>query len=172
MALQEMAPIALRPHRAWLIVLAAAALLAAGGCGHRRQSLRPIYTSPSTVSAPCTNCGSASSAVVSPAPVGSSSRPLTSEPTIDEPATSGSTESTVPSLGSPTGSTRSSQRDGLAEPAPKATIGSEPDLDMLPAQSVKPRKLAQSVILVPRGRQAGPPGAGLELARFDLEHRR
>jgi hypothetical protein len=136
MALQEMAPIALRPNRAWLFALAAAALFAVGGCGHRRQSMRPVYAAPSTVAAPCTNCGTGSGAVVSPAP-GGSSRPLMSEPTIDEPAASGSTDSTVPSLGSPTGSTRSSN---LPEPAPKATIGSEPDLDMLPAQSVKPRK--------------------------------
>jgi hypothetical protein len=139
MALQELAPIALRARRAMRIAPAVAALVAAGGCHHNRQSLRPVYTAPSTVSAPCTNCGSASSAVVSPAPIGSTSRPLSSEPTIDEPAPSGSTESTVPSLGSPAGSARSSQREALPEPAPKATIGSEPDLDMLPAQSVKPR---------------------------------
>jgi hypothetical protein len=139
MALQELAPIALRPRWAPLIAPAAAALLAAGGCHHNRQSLRPVYAAPAAVSAPCTNCGSASSAVVSPAPAGSTSRPLSSEPTIDEPAPSGTTESTVPSLGSPAGSARSSQREALPEPAPKATIGSEPDLDMLPAQSVKPR---------------------------------
>jgi hypothetical protein len=139
MALQELAPIALRPRWALLITPAVAALLAAGGCNHNRQSLRPVYAAPAAVAAPCTNCGSASSAVVSPAPAGSTSRPLMSEPTIDEPAASGSTESTVPSLGSPAGSARSSQRGALPEPAPKATIGSEPDLDMLPAQSVKPR---------------------------------
>src|SRR4051794_17846261 len=144
MALQEMAPIALRPERAWQIALAAAALLAADGCGHRRQSLRPIYTSPSTVSAPCTNCGSASGAVASPPPAGSTCRPLMAEPTVHDPARSGSTEPTAPGLGSPTGSTRPSQRGSLPEPAPNATIGSEPDLDMLPAQTVKPRSSTSS----------------------------
>ena len=72
-----------------------------------------------------------------PAGTGASSRSLSSEPAIDEPA--GASESTVPSLGSPAGSTRSSQRNALPEPAPKASIGGEPDLDMIPSQSVKPR---------------------------------
>jgi hypothetical protein len=159
MALQEMAPIALRPNRAWLIALAAAALLATGGCGHRRQSLRPVYTSPSTVSAPCTNCGSASSAVVSPAPAGSS-RSLMSEPTIDEPSAAGTTESTVPSLDSPAGSNRSSQRGALPEPAPKASIGAEPDLDMLPAQSVKPRDSRSPSSTTPSGKAPALQGPG------------
>src|SRR5262245_27178029 len=101
MALQELAPIALRPRWALLFAPAVAVLIAVGACNHNRQSLRPVYRAPSTVSAPCTNCGSASSAVVSPAPPGATSRPLVAEPTIEEPATSGATESTVPSLGSP-----------------------------------------------------------------------
>lgn len=146
MALREMAPILLRPRRVSLAVAAALTLLAAAGCnGHRRASMRPIYTSPSasTVSAPCTNCGSGSGSgpVINEAPLpagsGTSSRTLPSEPAIEEPA--GASESTVPSLGSPAGSPRSSQRNALPEPAPKASIGNEPDLDMIPSQSVKPR---------------------------------
>jgi N-acetylmuramoyl-L-alanine amidase len=146
MALKVMALIPLRPRRASVIAAAALTLLAVAGCsGHRRTSLRPIYTSPatSTGSAPCTNCGSGSGSATiingSPLPAGAGapSRTLSSEPTIDE--TAGDTDSTVPSLGSPAGSSRSSQRNALPEPAPKASIGSEPDLDMIPSQSVKPR---------------------------------
>lgn len=167
MALQHLAPIALRPRRAWLIALAAAALLAAGGCGHRRQSMRPVFRSPAAVAAPCTNCGSSSSTVISPITGGSSSRSLSSEPIIDSDATSGASESTVPSLSSPTGSSRSSQRDALPEPAPKASIGAEPDLDMLPAQTVKPRSSRGSTSSSPttgnkpllQGPGSGPPAS-------------
>ena len=71
---------------------------------------------------------------------------LSSEPAIDEPA--GSTESTVPSLGSPAGSARSSQRNVLPEQAPKAVIGDEPDIDMIPSQSTRPPESTR-----PRGSQ-------------------
>ena len=129
-----------RPRRACLIALAAALLLATGGCGehHRRTSLRPVYRTPAAVAAPCTNCGSGSSAVVGQPVPGSSSRTLSSEPTMD--GSSGSaTESTVPQLEQPTSGTRSTGRGYLSEPAPKATIGDDPSLDAQPSQSVKPR---------------------------------
>ncbi len=139
MALKSMAQIAVRPRRAWLIATLAPALLATAGCSHhRRDSLRPVYGMPATA-APCTNCGSAagSSTIVTEPPAGATPRALSSEPAIDvPPATS---ESTVPSLGSPAGSTRSSQRSALPERAPKAVIGNEPDLDMIPSQSIRPR---------------------------------
>lgn len=140
MALKSMARIALRPP--WLIAIVALALLATAGCaGHRRASLRPVYSMPAAASAPCTNCGSGSSAIVTEPAAGAGSgaapRPLSSEPAIDEPASS--TESTVPSLGSPAGSARSSQRNVLPERAPKAVIGDEPDIDMIPSQSTRPR---------------------------------
>jgi N-acetylmuramoyl-L-alanine amidase len=144
MALKYNARIALRPRRAWLIAIVALALLAAAGCGyHRRDSLRPVYSMPAAASAPCTNCGpgSGSSAVVTEpaagAGPGAAPRALSSEPAIDEPAAA--TESTVPSLSSPAGSARSSQRNVLPERAPKAVIGDEPDIDMIPSQSTRPR---------------------------------
>src|SRR5262249_49270762 len=87
---------------------------------------------PAAVSPPCTNCGPGSGAIVN-TPAGSSSRVLSSDTAAEEP--SGTVESTVPPLSPPAGSTRSS----VPEPAPKATIGEEPDIDMVPSQSVKPR---------------------------------
>ncbi len=144
MALKSMARIALRPRRAWLIAIVALALLGAAGCGgYHRDSLRPVYSMPAAASAPCTNCGSGcgSSAVVTEPAAGAgpaaAPRALSSEPPIDEPAAS--TGSTVPSLGSPAGSDRSSQRNVLPERAPKAGIGDEPDIDMIPPQSTRPR---------------------------------
>jgi hypothetical protein len=129
-----------RPRRAWLIVLAAALLLATGGCGehHRRESLRPIFRRPSVVAAPCTNCGPGSSAVVGQPIPGSPSRSLSSEPPIDG-SSGGATESTVPQLEQPTSGTRSNGRSYLSEPAPKATIGDDPNIELQPSQSGKPR---------------------------------
>jgi len=144
MPLKNVARIALRPRRAWLIAIVALALLAAAGCnGHRRDSLRPVYSMPAAASAPCTNCGSGSgaSAIVTEPAAGAgpatAPRALSSEPPIDEPAAA--TESTVPPLGAPAGSARSSQRNVLPERAPKAVIGDEPDIDMIPSQSTRPR---------------------------------
>ncbi len=135
-------PVRAAPRPACLVATLALALLAIAGCSHhRRESLRPVYTMPQATAAPCTNCGSGAGTVITQpaagAGVGTSTRSLSSEPTIDEPAAS--TESTVPSLGSPTGSTRSSQRNALPERAPKAVIGDDPDADLLPSQSVRPR---------------------------------
>ena len=143
MALKFIARIALRPRRAWLIASVALALLATAGCGSHRDSLRPVYSMPAAASAPCTNCGSGagSSAIVTEpaagAGTGAAPRALSSEPAIEEQA--GSTDSTVPSPGSPAGSARSSQRNVLPERAPNAVIGDEPDIDMIPSQSTRPR---------------------------------
>lgn len=157
MALRKSAPIALRPHRAWRLAITVAPLLVAAGCGslHRRSSLRPVYTAPAAVAAPCRNCGSgsASGAVLGPPAVGApAGRSLSSEPVIEEPA--GSIDSTVPSLDAPTGASRSQsspRRNGGtgSERAPSASIGDEPGLDMLPSQSVKPRS--------PRGSSSSAP---------------
>ena len=144
MALKQLALIAPRPRRAWWITASLCGVIALAGCGaHRRESLRPIYSSRATVSAPCTNCGPGGGAVVgSPAAGGGSSRALSSEPVIESP--SGTTESTVPALEAPGGSARSTPRSSLPEEAPKASIGEEPTLDMIPSQSVKPGKSAPS----------------------------
>ena len=66
MALNKLAPTLLRPRRAVLVAGVALTLLAVAGCGgHKRTSLRPVYTSPmtSTVAAPCTNCGKGAGSV-------------------------------------------------------------------------------------------------------------
>ena len=58
MALLRLAAIALRPRPSWRIALTMIAAVMLAGCGHSRQSYRPVYTTPAPVSAPCTNCGS------------------------------------------------------------------------------------------------------------------
>jgi hypothetical protein len=136
MARRESATVAARPHRAWLAAIAALALLAAGGCEHhRRQTLRPVYRAPAAVSAPCTNCGTGSGAIVTTPGAVSTPRALSSEPAIDESAPAGGTESSVPSLGPTSGSARNSLRSPLPEQPPKASIGSDPSLDDLPSKS-------------------------------------
>ena len=142
MALKSLARIALRPRRAWPVSAFLLALLATAGCSHhRRETLRPVYTMPQATAAPCTNCGSGSGTIVTePAAgaAGTAPRVLSSEPPINGPVNG--TESSVPSLGSPTsGSSRSSQRSALPEQAPKATIGDDPDLGLIPSQSTRSR---------------------------------
>ena len=56
-----------------------------------------------------------------------------------EGSSGSATESTVPQLEQPTSGTRSTGRNYLSEPVPKATIGEDPNLDVVPSQSVKPR---------------------------------
>jgi hypothetical protein len=136
MALKEMARIALRFRRAPWIAAAALALSAIAGCNcSRRETLRPIYAAPAAAAPACTNCGSGSGVIVNP-PNGSSTRVLPSDSSVEE--ASGPTESTVPPLNAPAGSSRLSSPSNVPEPAPKATIGEEPGLDMAPSQSVKP----------------------------------
>ena len=53
----------------------------------------------------------------------------------------------MPALDSPGGSARSSPSGSLPEEAPKASIGEEPTLDMIPSQSVKPRKAGSSLLV-------------------------
>jgi hypothetical protein len=135
MALKEMAQIALRFRWACWIAAAPMGLLVIAGCnGHRRETLRPIYAAPAAVSPPCTNCGPG--AVVN-APGSSSSRVLSSDLAGEEPY--GTSESTVPPLNAPSGSSRPSPPSNVPEPAPKASIGEEPDLNVVPSQPVRPR---------------------------------
>lgn len=138
MAHRNTAPVAVRAHRTWLAAIAALALLAAAGCNHRRQSLRPVFTSPARASAGCTNCGTSAGPVITGPSSGgviSGSRSLSSEPTIDEGAPAGGTESSVPSLDPTTGSARKSLKVPLDESPPKASIGGEPELDAFPSKS-------------------------------------
>ncbi|MGC8643785.1 MAG: peptidoglycan recognition protein family protein [Isosphaeraceae bacterium] len=138
MALKQPALIAPRLQRAWWITASLCSVIALGGCGaHRRESLRPTYSSPATVSAPGTNCGTGGAVIGAPAAGAGSSRALSSEPVIESP--SGATESTVPPLEAPGGPAQASPRSSLPEEAPKASIGDEPSLEITPSQSGKAR---------------------------------
>ena len=120
MTLRELVTIAVRPRRAWpyAMLLSVAALTV--GCSHNRQSYRPIYSTRSSVTAPCTSCGSAST-ITTPAttaPPISSGVPLSDSSTID---------STVPALPPSGRSTNGSSRSSSVESTPKASIGGQPD---------------------------------------------
>jgi N-acetyl-anhydromuramyl-L-alanine amidase AmpD len=146
MALHPKAVIVVRSRRSWLVAVPMIAVSLAIGCSHNRQSYRPIYASPATA-APCTNCGSSSSA---PAPVTTEEPGLA--PAAPAPALSGpSSESTVPLLngsGQPgTGQSRSS----TVESMPKAQIGPDPGFDEVPSATSNPRGSA---------RPAPPSGSG------------
>lgn len=171
MAVQYLALIALRARRAWWITASLLSVIALAGCGaHRRESLRPIYSSRATVSAPCTNCGTGGGTPVgSPAAAAGSSRVLSSEPIIESP--SGTTESNVPQLDSSGGSARSTPRSSLPEEAPRASIGDEPTLDMVPSQSVKPRKAPAPSSSSPSGKAPSldGPAASAKSSRNGLD---
>jgi N-acetyl-anhydromuramyl-L-alanine amidase AmpD len=115
MALKEMAAIVVRPRTALWV---GATLITAGaitGCGHSRTSYRPVYTTPATVAAPCTNCGS-SAAVTTEA---SDLPPVTSVPSSSEPSMPDSTTTTPSRSGS--GSVKS-----RVEPQAKSRLGEPP----------------------------------------------
>jgi N-acetylmuramoyl-L-alanine amidase len=137
MALKQSAPIAVRAGKAWIVAAIAGALLTTAGCNHRRSSLRPVFTAPRAVSAPCTNCGNGASATIAPESgttiirEGSSATrgPITSEP-------GGSLDSAVPSLDAPVSETTpTSRRSSTSEKPPKATIDGALDADPYPATS-------------------------------------
>lgn len=139
MAPHKLAWIAPRAHAAWIAVAVVGAL-ATTGCNHRRTALRPVFTSPGAVAAPCNNCGSSvggSTIVREQAPVvrgGASSRSLSGEPVFSEPA--GATDSSVPNLDAPSLDSFPTSRQSVPpEAPPKATIDREPDLDPVPSRS-------------------------------------
>ncbi len=134
MALNQSAPIGVRAVKVWTVAAVAGVLLASSGCNHRRSALRPVFSAPRAVAAPCTNCGGAGGATVvedrgSTILRGGSS--LDREPVISEPGSA--IPSDVPPLDEPlidrTPTSRSSSRP---ETPPRATIG-DPDLDELPS---------------------------------------
>lgn len=107
--------------------LAAAGLLAVAhlsGCSHHKTTTyRPIYTSPASATAPCTNCGSAgtSSSVTTE---GATSVPSATVPPLTGPSVDSSvTPSTSIQKGS--GGTLNS----TVERPPSARIGPEPEYD-------------------------------------------
>jgi N-acetylmuramoyl-L-alanine amidase len=166
MALKLPAGIAVRPR---LALLAAATLMAAG-CGHGRQSYRPVYTSPAVVSTPCSNCGN-SSAVTPSGPDSSVSSDVPILPgssTADTPVTS---DSARPSAGA----------NPPADPAPKSRLSDEPSFDESPAPASNPVRSTSPppppkplnpakapTVEGPAATQAGPrrnlsPGTGTQL---------
>jgi len=122
MALQELVRIAVRPRCELFGALVMAVALTAVGCGHSRQSYRPVYTTPAPASSPCTNCGSSSAVTTSE----SNLAPVTSAPPISESST---IESTVPTLPSAARPRNGSSRASVLESTPKASIGGEPEFD-------------------------------------------
>jgi len=145
MASQQSAWIVPRAHVAWIAVAVVGAL-ATTGCKHRRTALRPVFTSPGAVAAPCNDCGPGGSTTVVPesAPIirgGTSTRSLSSEPTFSEP--SGAADSSVPTLEAPDLDSFPTSRQSVPpEAPPKATIDREPDLDPVPSsQSSRSRSL-------------------------------
>lgn len=113
-----------RPRRWGLAAAGLLAIAQLAGCGHHKQTTyRPVYTSPATVTAPCTNCGTSRAGT-----------PITTEP---EP---GIPSSTVPSLSAPsvdssvTPSTSIQKgsgtvRSSTVERPPSAQIGPDPEYD-------------------------------------------
>jgi N-acetylmuramoyl-L-alanine amidase len=119
MALNELAALAVRPRRSWRTGIALIASLTAVGCGHSRQSYRPVYSSPAPVSRPCTNCGPGATV------------------TTEEPGTVSSVPSLVdpaPSDLSPAASNGSRPSSGgtlnsSVEKPPTSRLGDEPAFD-------------------------------------------
>ena len=92
MTLRELVTIAVRPRRAWHYAMLLSVAVLTVGCSQSRQSYRPIYTTRGAVSAPCTNCGPASTITTPESTLPSGhigERPLSDSSTID---------STVPAL--------------------------------------------------------------------------
>jgi N-acetyl-anhydromuramyl-L-alanine amidase AmpD len=122
MALKTMASILVRPRSALWVGVTLVVAGATAGCARGRQSYRPVYTSPATVSTPCKNCGTGATVTTDdPGMPPVTSVPSPSEPSIlDSPATSSSTTS-------PSGSGKT--RSSTVEPQAKSRLGGEPGFD-------------------------------------------
>jgi N-acetylmuramoyl-L-alanine amidase len=117
------AAVGLRPRFPWRIALAATMVLAAAGCGQRRQSYRPIFATPAAP-APCTNCA--------PGTTGTTEDPgLPPASAVPVVPGAGGTESTVPPLNAPSGagSSSSSSSGPADETPPRSRITDEPGLN-------------------------------------------
>ena len=122
MMLENQAATRSRPRRWALCAAGLLAIAQLSGCGHHKSTTyRPIYTSPASVTTPCTNCGSASSAVTT--------EPATSVPSATVPSLSApSVDSSV----TPSTSIRGSSggvRSSTVERPPSAEIGPDPEYD-------------------------------------------
>jgi hypothetical protein len=124
MALRMLASIAVRPRPTWRIAALSVPVLMAAGCGHSRQSYRPVYTSPAPVAAPCTNCGpSAPVTTDEPANGTVSSVPPLGNPPVSDSAVGPPTRSARPSAGT--------SRSSTVEKPPKSRLDDEPAYDDL-----------------------------------------
>ena len=96
MAQSLLAPFVLRPRRLAALLIPAVLVAAAVGCGHRRSSMRPVYTTP-VPSRPCPSgdCGSGAGLAVPPA-----ASPTTIEPSTVSPGA----PATMPGASMPPGS--------------------------------------------------------------------
>jgi len=122
MALQKLAAIVPRPRLFGRIAMAMIAAVIAAGCGHSRQSYRPVYTTPARATTPCTNCGSGTT-VTTEEP---GTAPTSSVPPVSEYSSSDSPAASVNVPSRPgTGPTRSS----TVETPPKSRLGEEPTFD-------------------------------------------
>ncbi len=121
MTLRELVTIAVRPRRAWpnAMLLSVAALTV--GCSHNRQSYRPIYSTRSAVTAPCTTCGSASTMTDAGVDVRRRSR---SGVPLSDSVDDRFDRSRAASIGS---SANGSSPRSSVESTPKASIGGQPD---------------------------------------------
>ncbi len=120
----------LRRSSSMAMLLVAAAGLA--GCSHNRSSYRPVYTSPTSASAPCATCGGGSrGTVTTDEPVGV---PSTTVPPLSGPSASSDIPTPSSSIQGSSGKLSSSP----TEPPPSAKIGQEPEYDEIPTLPVKP----------------------------------
>lgn len=128
MALQKLVAIVVRPRRAWQNAVWLSLAVLTVGCSQNRQSYRPIFTTRGAVSAPCTNCGSASTIAT---PESTVVPPVTPGTPLSESTT---TDSSVPPLPSSSRSTNGSSRGAAVESSPSARIGGPPDdaIDLSP----------------------------------------
>jgi hypothetical protein len=108
-----------RPRRWGLAAAGLLAITQLSGCGHHRQTTyRPIFARPTTVTTPCTNCGSSSAVTTE----GATTVPSTTVPPLSAPS--------VDSSVTPSTSTRGGSgavRNSTVEPPPRANIGPEPE---------------------------------------------
>jgi hypothetical protein len=121
MALRTTASIVVRSRSALMVAVALAVAGATAGCARSRQSYRPIFTSPATVSTPCKNCGTGAT-VTTDEP---SMPPVTSMPSSEPSMYDSPGASTTTTSPSGSGKTRSS----TVEPQAKSRLGGEPGFD-------------------------------------------
>lgn len=193
MVQQPPVPIALRPRRGMILVVPALLLTLTLGCGHRRTSMRPVYTIPAAPAAtvvPACPTSVAPSTVepggietLDPAPVAEPGPPLNTpagpataspprpdEPSLDAPTTTPS--SARPSSGSSmrNRSLVPSARRGLFGRPREASLRdnvrpyvNDPDDLFLPPKAERPWKY---VVLHHSANEAG------DYAQIDREHRK